>query len=173
MARGPGGPFGGRLFSQTSEYALRVIVFLATRVDEPSTIRQISAATKVPEAYLAKVLLSLSRAGLLHSQRGLHGGSVLARSPGEISVYDVIEAVDPIRRIVHCPLGLKAHGAKLCALHKRLDEALGLVEKAFRESSISDLLADNNPSKPLCDPDVPPSSEPFRAVTVGLGRRKK
>lgn len=151
------------MFSQTTEYALRVIVFLGTRIDAPSTIRQIAAATRVPEAYLAKVLLSLSRVGLIHSQRGLHGGSILTRSPREISVFDVIEAVDPIRRIESCPLGLKNHGVRLCPLHKRLDDALELVIKAFKESSIADLLADPNPSKSLCDAEGNiPQAEPVR-----------
>ena len=64
---------------------------------------------------------------------------------------DVIEAVDPIQRIRTCPLGLKAHGAKLCPLHRRLDDALALVESAFRESTVGDLLREPTKSKPLCE----------------------
>ena len=62
------------MLSQTAEYALRVVVFLASREDNPATIAQIAAATQVPQGYLAKVLQSLARAGLTKSQRGLHGG---------------------------------------------------------------------------------------------------
>ena len=139
------------MISQTAEYALRMVVFLATLKDQPATTRQIAAATKVPEGYLAKIVQSLSRAGLLRSQRGLHGGSVLARDPATISVYDVVEAVSPIPRIHTCPLQLPAHGVNLCPLHKRLDDAAAAVEQAFRASTIAELLSEQTTSIPLGD----------------------
>lgn len=139
------------MFSQTAEYALRVVVFLGTLRDEPATTRQIAAATRVPEGYLAKILQSLGRAGLVRSQRGLHGGSVLARNPAEISVYDVVTAIAPLPRITTCPLGLVSHGTKLCAVHRRLDDAVAMVEQAFRDSTIADMLAEASPSIPLVD----------------------
>jgi Rrf2 family protein len=103
----------------------------------------------VPAGYLAKVLVSLSRGGIVRSQRGLHGGSVLARPAGDITVYDVVHAVDPIVRITTCPLGLENHGVNLCPLHRRLDQAIATVEEAFRASTISELVADASPIKPL------------------------
>jgi Rrf2 family protein len=138
------------MISQTAEYALRAIVFLADQA-EPRTTHQIAAATRVPPSYLSKVMQALSRARVVHSQRGLHGGFRLVKPPAELSVWDVIEAVDPIQRIRTCPLGLKAHGTRLCPLHKRLDDALALVENAFRESTVADLLQEPTKSKPLCD----------------------
>jgi Rrf2 family protein len=138
------------MISQTAEYALRAIVFLADQ-GEARTTQEIAAATRVPASYLSKVMQSLSRARVVRSQRGLHGGFTLATSPNELSVWDVIEAVDPIQRIRTCPLGLKAHGTKLCPLHRRLDDALALVENAFRESTVTDLLQEPTKSKPLCD----------------------
>ena len=139
------------MFSQTAEYALRVVVFLGTLGDAPATTRQIAAATRVPEGYLAKILQSLGRAKLIRSQRGLHGGSVLARDPADISIYDVVTAISPLPRITTCPLGLASHGTKLCAVHRRLDDAVAMVEKAFRGSSIADMLAESSPSIPLVD----------------------
>jgi Rrf2 family transcriptional regulator, nitric oxide-sensitive transcriptional repressor len=138
------------MISQTAEYALRAIVFLADQ-GEARTTQEIAATTLVPPSYLSKVMQALSRAGVVRSQRGLHGGFTLAKSPDELSVWDVIEAVDPIQRIRTCPLGLKAHGTKLCPLHRRLDDALALVENAFRESTVGDLLREPTKSKPLCD----------------------
>src|ERR1041385_6153773 len=67
------------MFSQTSEYALRVVVYLGSLGDRPATIPQIAAATRAPAGYLAKVLRNLAIRGIVRSQRGLHGGSVLAR----------------------------------------------------------------------------------------------
>src|SRR5579872_3868613 len=98
------------MISQTSEYALRAVVHLALWTEEPQTAQQIATATKTPLPYLSKVLQSLRRAGIVHSQRGLHGGCLLAKSPEDLSVYEVIQAVDPWKRITTCPLGLPQHG---------------------------------------------------------------
>lgn len=138
------------MISQTAEYALRAIVHLAYHIDDPQTAKQISTATHVPSPYLSKVLQQLGRAGLIHSQRGLHGGFTLLKDSGNISVYEVVEAVDPLLRITTCPLGLKAHGTNLCPLHRRVDDALSLIESSFRTSKISDLINEPSTSMPLC-----------------------
>ena len=157
------------MFSQTAEYALRVVAHLATTGGKAATTKEIAVATRVPEGYLAKVLQSLSRGGIVRSQRGPGGGSVLARTPEEITIYDVVQAVDPIRRITSCPLGLQSHGSVLCPVHRRLDDALALVERAFRDSTIAGLLAEPTRSKPLCDVNGAGRSAPV-ALTVRRGR---
>jgi Rrf2 family protein len=161
------------VFSQTTEYALRIVVYLASLSERPATIAQIAAATRVPAGYLAKVLVSLSRAGIVRSQRGLHGGSVLARPADDVTVYDVVQAVDPIVRITTCPLGLENHGVNLCPLHKRLDQAIATVETAFRASTIGELVADPSPSKPLGDiPTLPATGlVPLKVLERAGGRR--
>ncbi|MCW3097835.1 MAG: transcriptional repressor NsrR [Chthonomonadaceae bacterium] len=138
------------MISQTAEYALRAVAQLCSRPGEAQTTQQIADATHVPMPYLSKVLQALARAGLIHSQRGLHGGITLLRQPETLTVYDVVQAVDPMQRIMTCPLGLEAHGTHLCPLHRRLDDALLLVEQAFRDSTIADLLREPSTSKPLC-----------------------
>ena len=138
------------MFSQTSEYALRTIVYLASNQGQPAITEDIAKATRVPRGYLSKVLQTLGRAGLVTSHRGLHGGFVLTHAPQTISVLDVINAVDPLQRIETCPLGIKSHGKKLCPLHRRMDDALAQVEKAFAESTIATLLSETTTSKPLC-----------------------
>ena len=59
--------------------------------------------------------------------------------------------VDPIKRIRQCPLGLAAHGMRLCPLHKRLDNALAMVEQAFRDTTLAEILDEPTASIPLCD----------------------
>jgi Rrf2 family protein len=141
------------MFSQTAEYALRAVVYLASQKDEPRTVQQIAEVTRVPAGYLSKVMQGLCRAHLVHSQRGLHGGFTLARPDAELTVLDVIQAVDPIRRINGCPLGLKGH-LNLCPLHRRLDNAISMVERTLQESTIAELLVEPNPRRgipvPLC-----------------------
>jgi Rrf2 family protein len=137
------------MISQTAEYALRSIVYLADQ-GVARTTTEIAKATQVPAGYLAKVMQSLSRAGLVKSQRGLNGGFTLARDPDELSILAVVNAVDPIQRFAECPLGILSHGRRLCPLHFRLDQAAAMVEKAFGETMVAELLAAPRTRRSLC-----------------------
>ena len=137
------------MISQTAEYALRAVVYLAMNPGNAFTTQQIAHTTKVPSAYLSKVLKSLVRAGVVQSQRGLGGGFVLTKPPEQINILEVLNAVDPIQRIRTCPLGLKAHGTVLCALHKRLDDATAIIEQTFSDTTIAEILARPTASTPL------------------------
>jgi hypothetical protein len=57
--------------------------------------------------------------------------------------------VDPIERIRTCPLGLEEHGTCLCPMHKRIDDAMALIENAFRDSTVADLLDPGAASLPM------------------------
>jgi Rrf2 family nitric oxide-sensitive transcriptional repressor len=139
------------MFSQTVEYALRAVVHLSSVAPQPQTTDQIAATTLVPKAYLSKVLQALVRGGIVHSQRGGAGGMTLVKTPAKLSILDVVNAVEPIQRIKTCPLGLKAHGHRLCPLHRRMDNALATMEKAFAGTTLAEVLADPSKSKPLCE----------------------
>jgi Rrf2 family transcriptional regulator, nitric oxide-sensitive transcriptional repressor len=139
------------VISQTSEYALRAVVSLGASPGRPLTTRAIADRTCVSPDYLSKVLQGLSRAGMVESRRGLGGGFVLSRPLGELTVLDVINAVDPLERIERCPLGLASHREQLCPLHQRLDEGIALVEALFGGTTIAELLAQASPNQPLCE----------------------
>lgn len=139
------------MLSQRVEYALRAAVHLADQAPDACTTQRIAAATKVPPAYLSKILQALGRAGVTRSQRGKGGGTTLAASPEELTILDIVNAVDPIERITTCPLGLASHGVRLCPLHKRMDRAIAMVEDAFRQTTLAEVLAEPSASVPLCD----------------------
>lgn len=128
------------MISSTAEYALRAVVHLAMHPDAPCTSKEIAETTKAPPGYVSKVLQDLARAGLVVAQRGPNGGFSLALPPERISVLDAINAVDPIRRITTCPLGIPSHGTRLCRLHDKLDHAIAEFERVFRESTIADMI---------------------------------
>ena len=153
------------MFSQTVEYALRAIVYLAGH-EEAQTTQQIAAVTKVPPAYLAKVLQNLSRADLVRSQRGLHGGFFLGRPADQLTIWDVVQAVEPIKRIRECPLELESHKTTLCPLHKKIDGALAVIEETFRAATVAEILAEPTTSKPLCP--FPHGEEPARDGRIAL-----
>ncbi len=148
------------MISQTAEYALRAVVLLGSSPGQPLTTQQVASQTQVPAGYLSKVLQALGRAGLVEAQRGLHGGFTLTQSLDELTVLDVINAVDPFKRIEHCPLKLAAHQGRLCSLHKRLDEGIAQVEALFGGTTIAELLAEPNPSRPLCGETVAIAGSP-------------
>jgi Rrf2 family protein len=139
------------VFSQTVEYSLRAVCYLASQAPAACTTDDVANATKVPRAYLSKVLQSLVRGGVVHSQRGLGGGMTLTKEPKDLTILEVVSAVEPIQRIKSCPLGLTSHGIRLCPLHRRLDNALAMVEKAFAGTTLAEVLSEPTSSKPLCD----------------------
>lgn len=144
------------MLSQTVEYALRATTYLATVPKQSRTVDEIAKVTHVPMAYLSKVLQQLVREEIVVSRRGAGGGFTLARAPDTLRVLEIVQAVDPIRRITTCPLGLAAHGKRLCPLHRRLDNALAEMEKAFSASTLAEILAEPTRSVPLCTfPAVP------------------
>lgn len=139
------------MISQTVEYALRAIVTIAQHDGKPCTARQIAEITQVPAAYLSKLMQGLVRNGLVNSQRGLHGGFVLTQDPEALTIWDIVDAVEPIKRIHDCPLGIQSHGANLCPLHRRLDKAMETIESQFRQTTVAEVLSEPGNATPLCE----------------------
>lgn len=138
------------MLSQTVEYALRAVVTLASAEGRPMVTANLAKATDVPMGYLYKVLQQLGRRDLVQSQRGSKGGFTLRKKPEEITLLEVINAVDPFKRIHRCPMDQIQEVDVLCPLHHRIDEAMANLEKAFRETTIDELLCDAERPYPLC-----------------------
>lgn len=140
-----------KLFSEAAEYGLRAVVWLADHPEQSWTVREIAAGTQSKPGYLVKVLQALARAGIVTAQRGVGGGVLLEADPTQVTILDILNVVDPVARIGSCPLGLKSHGKRLCALHRRVDEAIATLNEEFSKVTIMDLLKETNPSHPLCE----------------------
>jgi Rrf2 family nitric oxide-sensitive transcriptional repressor len=156
------------MISLTAEYALRAVVWMARRPDLAVGTRDIAEATQVPVGYMSKVLQALGRANLVCSRPGRTGGFVLGRDPAAISVLDIVQAVDPIHRIDRCPLNRRQHDGRLCPLHRRLDQAVAMVERAFAESTLAELVAETADDEALCTTQMPPNTTP-----VQIDKRRK
>ncbi len=146
------------VLSQTVEYALRAVVWLAQNPGVPQTTQAIAESTKVSPSYLPKVLQPLIRSGIVTGQRGLHGGYILEADPDTLTLLEVVNAVDPIQRIHTCPLGFAEHKT-LCPLHQKLDDAMADVECHFAQQTVSNLLATNG-STPLCRVPITTTAKP-------------
>ena len=138
------------MLSKTAEYALRAVVWLAREAEQTESADNLAEKTKVPRRYLHKVLQDLVRAKLVRSQSGPGGGYALSRAAEKVTILDVVNAVAPLERIRHCPLGLPSH-TRLCPLHKELDGVYAAAEKALSRVTIAQLLRSTSSIVPLCD----------------------
>jgi Rrf2 family protein len=81
--------------TRQADYALRAMIYLA-KLDptQRAATSQIAEEQRIPPSFLAKIISQLSIAGLIHTSRGARGGVSMARSPEEVSVLEVVEAID-------------------------------------------------------------------------------
>jgi Rrf2 family protein len=81
--------------TRQADYALRAMIYLA-KLDptQRAATSQIAVEQRIPPSFLAKIISQLSIAGLIHTSRGARGGVSMARSPEEVSVLEVVEAID-------------------------------------------------------------------------------
>ena len=87
---------GGVKVSTRGDYASRALLSLSLHrdTDGPTSVRDIAERTGLPQPYLEQILLALKGAGLVRSKRGVGGGYVLAREPEEITLGQIVSAVD-------------------------------------------------------------------------------
>jgi len=153
------------MINQAGEYALRAVVYLSRETPgTPSSASEIAQGTKVPQAYLQKILRTMTQHNLLIAQRGAGGGFMLAKLPSAISVLDVLKACDSNpSRIERCPLGIQGH-TELCALHSLIDKQAESAESVFATTSIAQLVDTSAGSSPLCNM----SSTSSKPINLGL-----
>jgi len=138
------------MLPKTAEYALRAAVWLGRDIERTESADRLAEQTKVPRRYLHKVLQDLVKAQLVRSQSGPGGGYALARSAEKITILDVVNAVAPLERIRHCPLGLPSH-KRLCPLHSELDKVYADTQAALARVTLAQLLHSTSKIVPLCD----------------------
>jgi Rrf2 family protein len=81
--------------TRQADYAVRAVLYLAQKGDDKrAATSQIAQDQQIPPSFLAKIVSQLSVAGLLQTSRGARGGVSLARSPEQISLLEVVEAID-------------------------------------------------------------------------------
>ena len=110
----------GLQLTRGGEYAVRAMTYLARFPEgHVASLRDIGQAQEIPESFLAKILQSLVHAGLAVSQRGAHGGFALARPAEQITMRDVIEAVDGPISVNLCTLDPEdCQRSDKCEVHK-------------------------------------------------------
>ncbi|MEW6402520.1 MAG: Rrf2 family transcriptional regulator [Chloroflexota bacterium] len=88
--------------TRQADYAVRAVLYLARNGEERAATSQVAQEQNIPPSFLAKIISQLSIAGLLHTSRGARGGVTLAREPKDISLLEVIEAIDGPIQLNEC-----------------------------------------------------------------------
>lgn len=103
------------LFSAKTEYACIAMIELAAQYGDaqPVRLRSIAEAHGIPERFLVQILLQLKGAGLVLSTRGAAGGYILAKSPDQISMYDIVSVIDRDNRVERVGLDRKKPPPKI------------------------------------------------------------
>jgi Rrf2 family protein len=88
---------------KADDYAMRAMIHLACLPDDAMSMRdEIAEAEGIPSSFMAKILRSLVRAKLLVSSRGVHGGFALARPAAEITMLQIVEAIEGPLSLTPC-----------------------------------------------------------------------
>jgi Rrf2 family transcriptional regulator, cysteine metabolism repressor len=138
------------MFSTKAEYGVRVMVELARRSGgEPIPLAEIAANDGLPLAYLEHLVARLRKAGLVDSRRGSRGGYLLARPAAQITMAEVVEALEGSIAPIEC-ISQSADGTIVCARESQLDHVCptkllwtrvrSSIVTTLRETTLADLL---------------------------------
>ncbi len=134
------------MFSSSCEYGLRATMYLAAieNGDEYISIGRISEDLDISFHFLTKTFQKMTQAGLLESQRGPSGGVRLARDPEEITLRDIVFAIDGPGLFTECILGLPGCGDdKPCPLHNQWaterERLVDMLEEATLDQLVHDI----------------------------------
>ncbi|MBN1535986.1 MAG: Rrf2 family transcriptional regulator [Anaerolineales bacterium] len=135
--------------TRQADYAVRAVAFLARMgSDCRAATSQIADEQKIPPSFLAKIVSQLSVAGLLQTSRGARGGVSLARSPEEITLLEVVEAIDgPIfLNECVCDAGLCSFSDE-CPIHPIWCKAQANLINQLRETTFAKAIEDKAASE--------------------------
>ena len=126
--------------SKTTGYAIQALSCLEGGPCPSRKMDDIAKCSAVPPSYLPKSINSLSQSGLVLTRRGYHGGISLARDPSEISLLEIVEAVEGEAWLGECLLGM--HGCEIkvsCVTHAFWSRIRGEITEELRKTSLRSL----------------------------------
>lgn len=129
-------------FNQSTDYALRVLMYLGLKGDKLATISEIAETYQISRNHLMKVIYRLGQAGFIYTQRGKNGGLRLDRDASEISVGDVVRRMEERWDLVDC-FGTRPTTCPIqpaCTLQHVLRRGLNAFLSVLDEYSVADLL---------------------------------
>jgi len=128
-------------FTKAEEYGILGVLYLAGKERSAVTpLSEIAEAQDIPEKFLAKIFQFLSRAGIVRSHRGVRGGFTLAKDPEEITIKEVLEAIQGPYHLMKCiPDYSICSKNENCALRELLIIAEKQLVSVFEKHTLADL----------------------------------
>lgn len=127
--------------TRQTDYAIRCVLYLAEHPDEVKVVDEIAKAKSIPKVFLAKILQKLSKAGIVRSYRGVKGGFELARRPKQISLLDIIEAIEGPVAMNICAIDRRlCNMSNSCSVHPVWVKLRMDTENKLRRYSIDKLI---------------------------------
>ena len=131
------------LMTRASEYALLSLIVLA-KADKPMDSETLSKELDIPKSFLAKILQSMARKGILNSYKGAHGGFALAQESSEISVHAIMCAAEGKSPAVFdcassestCP----SEKASACSIWPFLNRLQGKIDHFLQQLTLADIM---------------------------------
>jgi len=132
-----------KLYSKGCQYALRALTFVVAETDkERFQAKDICERAEIPESFTRKVFQSLVQGGFLNAHRGPGGGYSLKRAPSEITLLEVIRAVEGEDTFDHCVLGFTECGsAQPCPLHEVWIGSREMLIKHLSSTTLDQMVA--------------------------------
>jgi Rrf2 family protein len=129
------------LLSQTAHYALRAVFFLATaEEDKWHLTKNIAEQTQIPGPYLARILSTLAKRGILSSRTGMGGGFNISNEGLNLTLHDVVGQFDNLDNICNCVFGFaECCGEGECILHKPWDDIKNRLLAMLKSNTLQDL----------------------------------
>ena len=130
--------------SNKGRYAVQALADLARHnIEKPTNLTEISLRQGIPISFLEQIFFKLKKNNLVKSSRGPSGGYVLARSPAEINISSIIEAVDEQVKTLGCKKESKkgCHGKSIkCITHDLWDDLEIHINNFFKRNTLKDIV---------------------------------
>jgi Rrf2 family transcriptional regulator, iron-sulfur cluster assembly transcription factor len=141
------------MLSNSCKYGIRAVTYIASQQLENGNIglKQIASALDLPTPFLAKILQLLAKQRILQSTKGPHGGFVLMKKADQITLYDIVKAIDGEDLFTHCVMHnnhcrCSDEEKAPCLLHDEYTEVRVALRRLFSGKTIANIVQSVNSS---------------------------
>jgi Rrf2 family protein len=130
------------MFSKACEYGIKAMIFIAHEdvSGRRVSLKEIAGSINSPEAFTAKILQQLRKAGLLKSVKGTSGGFELEKGGSEIKLAEIVTAIDGLKVITGCGLGLETCSDEApCPIHHKFKHIRDGLKDMLESSTLRNL----------------------------------
>jgi Rrf2 family protein len=130
------------VITRATEYAVRTVLYLAQQPKNEIVLKKdICRTQEVTPAFLTKILQPLIKVGIVSSQRGVGGGFLLAKDPGEITMLDILQAEEGLLKLNHCLVDADfCHRDGYCSAHEVWQETQQKMAETLKRHTIANLV---------------------------------